>query len=168
MHLYTHAAGSCPSRAIAGYFHTERVSLIESLTFDILLRKWLIISISTLAITVVKLEQDNVQRSDVGLCGKSVSYRPYSTIGSVQESSCLGFNCVDSNLGPLIVGWGCDEEWTKETAGDIKERCDAYSDRNYIQLADEIAARTRRVLDKMDVIERHLETYPQIMTMKER
>ncbi|GKY97547.1 hypothetical protein MPSEU_000712900 [Mayamaea pseudoterrestris] len=118
--------------------------------------------------TIINLEKDQIVRSDESLCGKTVSYRPYSSIGMVQQGSCFCLQCVDSNLGPLMVGWGCDDEWTKETVTELKVRGDAYSDRNQIQLTDEVAHRTTRVFEKMQAIEQHLEAHPQVLTITER
>jgi hypothetical protein len=68
----------------------------------------------------------------------------------------------------MIAGWGCDEEWSKTTAHEIKTRADAFSDWNHIMLTEEIAARSKVVFDKMEELERLLETTPQAMTISER
>ena len=117
---------------------------------------------------VIKLEKEEVIREDVALCGKSISHRPYSAIGTVQQSNCLCLSCIDSNLGPLIAGWGCDEEWTNSTAQELKARADLFSDWNHIQMTNEIAVRTDLALAKMEAIERHLAMHPETMTMTDR
>jgi hypothetical protein len=125
--------------------------------------------------SVVRLEDEQIIRSDTGICTSSTLYRSYASLAStsakvpIQQSQCFGcWTCVDSEIGTLAAGWACDEGWTKKMADDMRQRAQAYSHPNQILLSDQVAVKSEQVRLKMDAMEEYLQANPQVMSMTER
>jgi hypothetical protein len=118
----------------------------------------------------VTLEKDQMIRNDSGLFGKSISYRPYTALGEIQQGNCLCVSCVDSDAGILFSGCGCNESWSLAVVNELRRRTEAFSAANQLQLFEDIATKSKEVDQKMKAIEQHFEKHPRIriMTIAER
>lgn len=114
------------------------------------------------------LGKEEVVREDLALCGSRITYRPYGELGTVEKSFCCWLVCLDSNVGTIIPGFGCDTESVYAIAGDLEERMTARGDTAQIQLNDRVEERAREIEEKMDLIVKHLTASPERMEMDGR
>ena len=110
-----------------------------------------------LVFPVVTLEKEEAVRVDKGLCGQRVSRRPYGELGSVERNFFLCFVCVDSNLGTIMSGWGCDEKNSDQLVDALRERMEHRGDTLQIKLAEKILQKTNDINEKLDLLKKHLD-----------
>lgn len=87
--------------------------------------------------------------SDIDLCGKHVSKRPYGELGSVDRSTCLCCISVESAFGPISPGCGCDTERVDEIVMELKQRMRQRGDTAQIQRTEETLQRLTEVETKL-------------------
>jgi hypothetical protein len=105
----------------------------------------------------VTLDSDEAVRFDKAICGERISRRPYGELGSVENNFFCCFVCVDSNLGTIMSGWGCDSEKAKELANALKERMRSRGDTQQILLIEKILHKTNDINEKVDLLKKHLD-----------
>eukprot|EP00978_Attheya_sp_CCMP212_P002821 scaffold5798_cov61-Attheya_sp.AAC.2 len=106
--------------------------------------------------TTLMLDGEEVNKTDVNLCGKTVSRRPYGELGSVDKSNCLCCYSVTSGLGEIAPGCGCDEQKVDEIVSDLKQRMKGRGDTGQIARAEEQLDKIAQLEAKVDLILDHL------------
>merc|ERR1712232_788896 len=91
--------------------------------------------------TVFQLEDDEVTMTEVNLCGKYVSKRPYGDLGHVDRSNCLCCVSVTSAFGPIAPGCGCSESRVDEIVQELRERVKSRGDAAQIRRSEETLER---------------------------
>ena len=92
---------------------------------------------------------------------------PYAELGSVDRGSCLCCVSVESALGPISPGCGCDERRVDDIVLELKQRMRYRGDAAHVQQAELTLTRLEQVEAKLDVIMAHL-SIPHSMAMEER
>jgi hypothetical protein len=72
--------------------------------------------------TVLYLRRHDVERHDRSVCGGRRSTRPYDQLGRVVVSDCFCLVCVDSKLGTILPGNGCDRDTCNIIAQTLRDR----------------------------------------------
>lgn len=101
------------------------------------------------------------------LCGTHTSKRPYSELGSVDRGNCLCCVSVESAIGPISPGCGCDERRVDEIVFELKHRMEHRGDAAQMRQAELTLMRLEHVDAKLDAIMAQLKI-PQSMEMEER
>ena len=105
---------------------------------------------------ILRLEADEAIRKESTLCGKRSSHRPYSDLGSVETSMCLCFMCVDSNLGTIITGYGCDYDQSNEIVHELKARARDQQAAQQLQ-SSQVDARLSVIEEKLSLVLQHID-----------
>uniref|UniRef100_A0A7S2LLC8 Uncharacterized protein n=1 Tax=Leptocylindrus danicus TaxID=163516 RepID=A0A7S2LLC8_9STRA len=106
--------------------------------------------------TTIELEAEEVVKTDVLICGKNVSRRPYGELGSVDKSSICCFQALHSNFGPIMPGCGCDGEKVDFAVAELKKRMKARGDTGQIKRTEELLKKFNALDAKLDLIMDHL------------
>lgn len=106
---------------------------------------------------VVTLETEEVVRVDKALCGERISRRPYGELGSVERNFFCCFVCVDSNLGTILSGCGCNTKAANTLVEALKERMMNRGDTKQIQLNEKILQKTNEINEKVDLLKKHFD-----------
>jgi hypothetical protein len=91
--------------------------------------------------TTLLLDDEEVTKADVDLCGNHVSRRPYGELGSVDRGTCLCCISVESAFGPISPGCGCDAGKVDEIVHELKTRMRLRGDTAQILRAEETLQR---------------------------
>jgi hypothetical protein len=102
--------------------------------------------------TVLYLRRHDVERHDRSVCGGRRSTRPYDQLGRILVSDCFCLVCVDSELGTILPGNGCDRDTCNIIAQTLRDRQ---------QQGDGAAATSRwvnrQMVDRTEALERKID-----------
>jgi hypothetical protein len=96
--------------------------------------------------TTLLLDKEEVTKTDITLCGKVESKRPYGELGSVDRSNCFCCVGVESAFGPISPGCGCEAAKVDDVVVELKGRMRTRGDTAQIQRAEQTLQR----LDEVD------------------
>ena len=99
--------------------------------------------------TTLRLDNEEVTKTDIAICGKAESKRPYGELGSVDRSNCCCCVGVNSACGPISPGCGCNPEKVDDIVGELKGRMRTRGDTAQIQ-------RTEQTLQRLDEVDAKL------------
>lgn len=133
--------GHCPYETGKFSCHTSR----HSLCFPLRL---------TVHSSVLFLRDNDVERYDRSICGARTSTRPYENVGRVEISNCFCLVCVDSELGTIMPGWGCDRNTADRVVKELRGR----------QQQGKINQLSRQILERSTSIERKMEILSMTIT----
>lgn len=97
---------------------------------------------------------------DKAICGSRVSVRPYGALDVVAKNTFCCFVCLDSNLGTIMTGWGCDHDQIDLLVQSLKERIDQRGDITHTIVSDQIHEKTIAVNNKLDQVMLHIGINP--------
>jgi hypothetical protein len=117
---------------------------------------------------VLILEKDEVIKTDKSACGWSESQRTYAELGAVEKSWCCFFVCIDSSIGTIIPGWGCNSEVADAIAEELNSRVSARGDATQLRRSEESFQRIQAMESRLDKILVHLANAPQSVSMDDR
>ena len=106
--------------------------------------------------SILTLDQEEVTKVDVGLCTNAKSKRPYGELGSVEKSTCCGFQCVNSSFGEICPGCGCERVLVDDIVQELKMRQRERGDTAQIRRTEETLMRLEMLEGKIDLILDHL------------
>lgn len=119
--------------------------------------------------TTIELEAEEVVKTDVMLCGKNVSRRPYGELGSVDKANCCCFQSMASNFGPITPGCGCDGEKVDFAVAELKTRMKARGDTGQIKRTEELLKKFNALDVKLNLIMDHMKIQqPGALAIEER
>jgi len=95
------------------------------------------------------LERDDIVKTDDHICGRNVSRRAYSELGSVDRSTCCCFVNAETSFGPISPGWGCHSHQVDEIVVELKDRMRMRGDTAQLNMV-------RRTLERLDAMDRKL------------
>ena len=102
--------------------------------------------------TTLKLDSEEVTKTDIAICGKAQSKRPYGELGSVDRSNCCCCVSVSSAFGPISPGCGCETELVDDIVAQLKVRMRDRGDTAQIQRAEQ-------TLERLDAMEHKLVSF---------
>lgn len=117
---------------------------------------------------VLILEKDEVTKTEKSVCGWSESQRTYAELGAVEKSWCCCFVCIDSSIGTIIPGWGCNSEVADAIAEELNSRVSARGGATQLERSEETLQRIQAMASKLDIIMVHLANAPQPVSMDDR
>ena len=95
-------------------------------------------------------------RQDVAFCGQRTLEVPYGELGKVEVNHCFCLMCVDSGIGTLLPGMGCDSAGATEISTRLQNRVKGREDSKQQLMAQSISQRTNAINQKIDMIEAFL------------
>mmetsp|Transcript_7421 Transcript_7421/g.12354 ORF Transcript_7421/g.12354 Transcript_7421/m.12354 type:complete len:162 (-) Transcript_7421:156-641(-) len=107
--------------------------------------------------TTLHLGTEEVTKTDVGICGRSESKRPYGELGGVERSNCLCCVNFRSSFGEISPGCGCNAELVDEIVGELKARQLGRGDTAQIKRVEQTLERLDEIEGKLDKIMDHLQ-----------
>lgn len=114
------------------------------------------------------LEKYEVTKTEKSICGWSESQRTYAELGAVEKNWCCFFVCIDSSMGTIIPGWGCNSETADAIAQELNSRVSARGDATQLQRSEDIVQRIQAMESKLEKIRVHLVNAPQRVSMNDR
>ncbi|GKY96153.1 hypothetical protein MPSEU_000575300 [Mayamaea pseudoterrestris] len=119
--------------------------------------------------TKIYFGREEVTKTDDDLCGTHTSKRPYAELGSVDRGNCLCCVSVESALGAISPGCGCDERRVDEIVLELKHRMRQRGDAAQVRMAEATLDRLEQVDAKLDAILERLAIHvPLSMSMEDR
>mmetsp|Transcript_19058 Transcript_19058/g.44394 ORF Transcript_19058/g.44394 Transcript_19058/m.44394 type:complete len:156 (+) Transcript_19058:75-542(+) len=106
--------------------------------------------------TTLHLGTEEVTKTDVSICGQSVSKRPYGELGSVEKATCLCCVNASSSFGDICPGCGCETDLVEDLVRELKDRQRGRGDTAQIKRAEQTLQRLDDIESKLDAIMSHL------------
>jgi hypothetical protein len=129
------------------------IARLLSLYFITLYRCWLVFIPFTFGAipykTTLRLDKEEATKTDITLCGKVESKRPYGELGSVDHSNCFCCVGVESAFGPISPGCGCEASKVDDVVVELKRRMRTRGDTGQIQRAEQTLQRLNEVDAKL-------------------
>ena len=105
--------------------------------------------------TTLTIEDEKLLYKTTNCFGEQKRSINYGELGAVDVGQCCCFYALNTNIGPIQPGFGCDEALVKEIYGALKEKCNLKGDIATRKTAEDSFEMTRQLNEKVDLLLKH-------------
>lgn len=115
------------------------------------------------------MEAEELVRKDKAICGERMTQRSYKDLGTVEQSFFCCLVCVDTELGTIISGWGCEAKKSEILVEKLRKLVKEHPrDQKLSQLVNSMQLKTTEVVEKLELIEKFIRASPMPNAMNDR